>query len=83
VKKSILKNSASSATLRVNDIFSTRINSQYSESPYFIQTTIRTPDSPMFRLTFSYRFGKMDMSLFKRKNMKGDAEGSSGAMQMQ
>jgi ferric enterobactin receptor len=83
LKKSFLKNNAASATLSVNDIFNTRINSQYSESPFFIQTSIRRPDSPMFRLTFSYRFGKMDMSLFKRKNMKGDAEGSSGAMQMQ
>ncbi len=82
-KKSFLKNNAASATLSVNDIFSTRVNNQYSESPFFIQTAIRRPDSPMFRLTFSYRFGKMDMSLFKRKNMKAEAEGSSGAMQMQ
>jgi hypothetical protein len=37
----------------------------------------------MVRMTFSYRFGKMDMSLFKRKNMKGEAEGMQGGMQMQ
>jgi ferric enterobactin receptor len=36
---------------------------------------------PMFRLNFAYRFGQMDMSLFKRKNMKGEAEGTQGAMQ--
>jgi ferric enterobactin receptor len=83
IKKSFLKNNAASATLSVNDIFMTRIYNQYTESPYFIQTNTRVPDSPMFRLTFTYRFGKMDMSLFKRKNMKADAEGSQGAMQMQ
>ncbi len=83
VKKTFLKNNAASATLSVNDVFSTRINNTYTASPYFIQSTIRTPDSPMFRLSFTYRFGKMDMSIFKRKNMKADAEGSSGAMQMQ
>ena len=82
-KKNFLKNNAASATLSVNDIFNTRIYKQYTESAYFIQNTTRRPDSPMFRLTFTYRFGKMDMSLFKRKNMKGEAEGSSGAMQMQ
>ena len=38
-------------------------------------------DSPMVRLTFAFRFGQMDMSLFKRKNMKGEAEGTQGAMQ--
>ena len=83
IKKSFLKNNAASATLSVNDIFMTRVYSQYTESPYFIQTTVRTPDSPMFRLNLTYRFGKMDMSLFKRKNMKAESEGSSGAMQMQ
>jgi ferric enterobactin receptor len=35
----------------------------------------------MVRLTFAFRFGQMDMSLFKRKNMKGEAEGTQGAMQ--
>jgi len=38
-------------------------------------------DVPMMRLTFSFRFGQMDMSLFKRKNMKGESEGTQGAMQ--
>ena len=38
-------------------------------------------DSPMFRLTFAFRFGQMDMSVFKRKNMKAEGEGTQGAMQ--
>jgi hypothetical protein len=35
----------------------------------------------MIKLNFNYRFGKIDMSLFKRQNMKGQAEGMQGGMQ--
>jgi len=83
VKKSFLKDQAGSVTLAVSDIFSTRRNYQYTYTDIFIQESYRWPDSPMFRLTFGYRFGKMDMNLFKRKNMKGESEGMQGAMQMQ
>ena len=81
LQKSFLKNNVASATFSINDIFRTRRYEQYSESTYYIQTTHRLNDVPMMRLTFSFRFGQMDMSLFKRKNMKGEAEGSQGAMQ--
>ena len=83
VKKSLLKNNAASVTLAVSDIFSTRVNEQHTYSTFYYQVATRWPDSPMFRLTFAYRFGKMDMSMFKRKNMKGESEGMQGAMQMQ
>ena len=65
----------------MSDIFRTRRFDQYSESAFFIQDSHRLNDVPMFRLTFAFRFGQMDMSLFKRKNMKGEAEGTQGAMQ--
>jgi len=81
LQKSFLKNNVASATFSINDIFRTRIYEQYSESAYYIQTNHRVNDVPQMRLTFSFRFGQMDMSLFKRKNMKGESEGSQGAMQ--
>ena len=81
LQKSFLKNNVASATFSINDIFRTRIYEQYSESAYYIQTNHRMNDVPQMRLTFSFRFGQMDMSLFKRKNMKGESEGSQGAMQ--
>lgn len=81
LQKSFLKNNAASVTFSVNDIFRTRRFEQYTESAYFIQNSYRLNDVPMFRLNISYRFGQMDMSLFKRKNMKGDMEGSQGVMQ--
>jgi len=81
LQKSFLKNNAASITLSVSDIFRTRRFDQYSESSFYTQFSHRLADVPMFRLNFAYRFGKMDMSLFKRKNMKGEAEGAQGAMQ--
>ncbi|MBL7696635.1 MAG: outer membrane beta-barrel protein [Chitinophagaceae bacterium] len=74
VQKSFLKNNAASVTLNFSDIFRSRRFDQYSESPYFIQNSYRLNDAPMVRLNFSFRFGQMDMSLFKRKNMKGESE---------
>jgi outer membrane receptor protein involved in Fe transport len=71
LKYEFLKNKNASLTLNVSDIFKTRKNETYSESPFFTQTTIRKKDQQVFRLNFNYRFGKFDVSLFKRKNTKG------------
>lgn len=81
VQKSFLKSNALSATLSFSDIFRTRKQEQHSESNYFIQDVSRLRDPQMVRLNLAYKFGKIDMSLFKRKNMKGEAEGAQGAMQ--
>jgi ferric enterobactin receptor len=81
VKKSFLKNNVASVTFSVNDIFRTRKFDQYSESQFFIQDSHRIGDSPMMRLTFAVRFGKMDMSLFKRKNVRAEGESMQGAME--
>jgi outer membrane receptor protein involved in Fe transport len=75
LKYEFLKNKAASFTLNVSDVFKTKKNQTYSESPYFIQTTSRVRDQQFFRLTFSYRFGKFDASLFKRKNNKVNTDG--------
>jgi ferric enterobactin receptor len=80
VKKSFLKNQAATVTLSVSDIFATRKQDQYSYSSYFVQDYYRINNPQMFKLNFTYRFGKMDMSLFKRKNMNGS--GTQDAMQM-
>jgi outer membrane receptor protein involved in Fe transport len=78
VKKTFLKNDAASISISVNDIFKTRKTDQYSESAYFIQNYSRLRDPQMVRLNLTYKFGKMDMSLFKRKvnsNTSGATEG--------
>jgi outer membrane receptor protein involved in Fe transport len=74
VKKDFLKNKAASVTLQVNDIFRTRKYATHAETPYFIQDNERRRDPQVFRLNFSWRFGKVDATLFKRKNMKSEIE---------
>lgn len=81
LQKSFLKNDAASVTLNVSDVFRTRRYEQYAETPYYVQNSYRLNDVPMFRLNFSFRFGQMDLNLFKRKNTKAEAEGTQGALQ--
>ena len=82
IKKTFLKNNAASIILSFSDIFRTRKQGQHSESAYFIQDYSRLRDPQMIRLNFSYRFGKLDMSLFKRKNMNtSNASGATEGMQ--
>ena len=67
IKKTFLKNDAASISLSVSDIFKTRYTSQYSQSEYFVQNYNRLRDPQMVKLNLSYRFGKIDALLFKRK----------------
>ena len=78
VKKSFLKNNAAAVTLSVTDIFKTQVSGQYSSSEYFTQSYDRWRDPPMVRLNLSYRFGKIDASLFKRKTTKGESNATEG-----
>ena len=61
---------SASLTLSMNDFLRTQLYSTYSESPYLMQTSERRRDPQILRLNFSYRFGKFDINLFKRKSMK-------------
>lgn len=74
IRKSFLKNNALTATLSFNDIFRTRKMEQYSYNEYFTQNNYRVRDPQMVRLNLAYKFGKIDMSLFKKKNMKGTGD---------
>ena len=64
-----------SLTFSVSDLFKTRVIQTYSESLYFIQNVSRTRDQQFFRLNFSYRFGKFDVNLLRRKSTKGEEGG--------
>jgi hypothetical protein len=81
VRKAFLKNQAASVSLSISDIFRTRANEQISQSEgIFYQDYYRLNNPQLIRLNFTYRFGKMDMSPFKRQNMK--STGTQDAMQM-
>ncbi|MBC8034057.1 MAG: TonB-dependent receptor [Chitinophagaceae bacterium] len=83
VKKTFLANNAAAVSLSMSDIFRTRKSDQYSYGSNFDQQYYRLTNPQMIRLNFTYRFGKMDISLLKRQNMKGQAEGMQNATNMQ
>lgn len=68
-------NRAASVTLSVQDIFRSRRGGSHSESPFFVQDSWRRRDPQFVRLNFSWRFGKFDVALFKRKNTRVNTEG--------
>ena len=74
-----IKTNQASISLNINDIFRTRRYFVHSESLGFMQDEWRRRDPQIVRLNFNYRFGKFDVSLFKRKNMRGESdEGMQG-----
>lgn len=81
LKYEFLKNKAASLTLSVSDIFRTRVSDVYTTTASLNQDAYRRRDPQFFRLQFNYRFGKFDVALFKRKNLKGEMESIQGGMQ--
>lgn len=81
IRKEFMKDKKAAITLSANDIFKTRIYDSHSENSVFIQDMWRKRDGRIFRLNFSYRFGKFDVSLFKRKNNRTGTEGGDDMMQ--
>jgi outer membrane receptor protein involved in Fe transport len=81
IRKDFLKNNAASLTLQMNDIFRTKLNATHAESSFLIYDTQRRRDPQVLRLSFNWRFGKLDVNLLKRKNMKGEMEGMQNAQQ--
>ena len=83
IRKDFLKDKRASLTLSVNDVLKTRVYSTHSVSDFFIQDITRRRDWQVFRLNFAWRFGKFDVSLFKRKNVRSGMEGMQEGSQMQ
>jgi ferric enterobactin receptor len=79
ISRSFLKNDAASISVSMADIFHSRWTDQYSESQFFNQQYNRIRDPQLVKVNFTYRFGKLDVSVFKRKNM--NSSGTQDAMQ--
>jgi ferric enterobactin receptor len=79
ISKSFLKNDAASVSVSMADIFRSRWTDQFSESQFFNQQFNRIRDPQLVKVNFTYRFGKLDVSVFKRKNMNNS--GAQDAMQ--
>ena len=78
VRKEFLENRSLVLSFSASDVLRTRVNIVHSTSPYFDQITYKRRDWQMFRFNVSWKFGKMDSQLFKRKNMKMNEGGMEG-----
>jgi outer membrane receptor protein involved in Fe transport len=70
IKKDMLKNKALSISLGLNDIFNSDRNLSYTTTDFSEQEYYRKRATRELRLNLTYRFGKMDANLFKRKSSK-------------
>lgn len=80
VRLDFLKDNRGSITLSMGDVFRSEASRMHSESIYFVQDSYRLRDPQFFRLNFSWRFGKFDTSLFKRKSNNRNGEGEENIM---
>ncbi len=78
IRYTFMKENRASLSLNMNDVLRTRVSDVHSESPFFIQDVFRRRDPQILRLNFSWRFGKFDTSLFKRKNNKQQDDPGAG-----
>ncbi|MEO0581557.1 MAG: outer membrane beta-barrel protein [Bacteroidota bacterium] len=75
VRKSFWNRKAN-ITVSASDIFATRRSGTVTDTDLFFQEFSRIRNPQLIRVNFSYRFGKTDMSLFRRKNMNYNTSGS-------
>lgn len=73
IRKAFLANEALSLTLQFSDIFRTRYMTTYSLGNGFEQTYSRIRSPQNIRLTLSYKFGKQDPNLLRRKNTNSES----------
>jgi len=89
VKKEFFKNGKLSLTFSVKDVFATSVSGTTVLAanpvgvPLYYETTSRHRDPRFFQFTFSYKFGQMDFTLFKRKNNSIDTGPDMGAGESQ
>ncbi len=76
-----IKSNTLTVSVNWSDILRTRRFRSHSVATGFVQDAWTRRDPQMVRLNLSYRFGKFDLSLFKRKNTRGEAEGMQNGMQ--
>lgn len=72
MQKNLFKNNRGSVTFAVNDIFNTHRFGVIYDTPSFYQETYNRHWVRSFRLTFSYKFGNSDFSLFKQNHDSGN-----------
>lgn len=66
IRKDFLKNNRGTLTFAINDVFNTRRFGVIYDTETFYQDFYRRRDIRSFKLTFAYKFGNPDFSLFKK-----------------
>lgn len=67
---------SASLVISMNDFLRTQLYSMHSESPFLIQDSERRRDPQVLRVNFNYRFGKFDVNLLKRRNIREAGSGT-------
>lgn len=78
LRREFLKDRRLSASVSIRDAFRTRVNVVHSTSPFFVQDTFRRRDPQIVRFNLSWKFGKADTTLFRRKNTRQSGEMMEG-----
>lgn len=74
IRKDFLKNNKASLTFAVNDLFNSRRWGTIYDTEQFYQDSYRRWNVRSFRLSFNYKFGDSNYSLFKRGNRSTNDE---------
>lgn len=72
IRKDFLKNKKASLTFAVNDVFNSRRWGAVYDTDQFYQNSYRRWNVRSFRVTFSYKFGDTNFSLFSGGNKGAD-----------
>ncbi|HPZ89090.1 MAG TPA: outer membrane beta-barrel protein, partial [Flavihumibacter sp.] len=78
IRKDFLKNKAGTIVFNINDVLNSRKFGSITDTENFYQDSYRRWNVRSFRLTFSYRFGRSDLDLFKKRDNNG---GGGGGME--
>ena len=78
LRKEFDKPKGLSISVNVQDVLKTRTKNTHTETSYFIQDTTTRRDWQLVRFQINWKFGKIDQSIFKRKNTNVNNEGSEG-----
>lgn len=78
LKKEFLKDKSLAVSVALNDIFNTDRNLTYTMTEFSDQERYRKRATRELRVNVSWRFGKMDTQLFKRKAAKRDDQQQGG-----
>ena len=76
LRKDLFKNDKGSITFSINDIFNTHRYGTIYDTENFYQESYRRWSVRRFRITFSYKFGDSEFSLFKKSRESRDRDDS-------